>query len=217
MFQSHTLRATLLAPLLAALFLSACAPAQITPPEEGHSDDHGHHSEGENSAALVLSGDGGISLVNRLTLEVETELTAVLPAGLSFSAQQIAGGPHGELFILADDGRLYTIEDSHTGEVTDSWQVIQPWSLSNDRSEAQPILFVLGHDVYVSDPAVSMLYRLDSHSGEILAQLSFVHAPESFSGFAASPDAHHDHDAGHDHGHDDDDHDNHDDEHGDDH
>lgn len=197
MNQSKKFLAPAAALLGLTVLLSACAPA-----EENHADDDHQHSHEEASGSLLVSFDSGVYVVDQKTLEITGELSANLPGELEYSAQQLAVGPHGELFILASDGRIYVATHPETGEIDDSWQVVAPWALSDT---VTPALFISGHDVYVADPVAKTLLRLDSHSGEILARVSFDHAPEGFSGLASGGG----HDHGSEHGHDDHEHDDH--------
>ncbi|MHA7209129.1 zinc metallochaperone AztD [Arthrobacter sp. MDT1-65] len=108
-------------------------------------------------------------LLHQLTL-IDTgtkEMKVVdLPEGVEYTFRDVARGPDGEVLVLASDGALHTL-DQHTGEVTGSTPVLDPWKGPVEWQDPHPALKVMGDTAYVTDPAARKLHAVDLATGGI--------------------------------------------------
>lgn len=103
-----------------------------------------------------------------------------LPEGVEYTWQGVERDHHGDLWIIGTDGALHRI-DGETGELTESFPVIDAWEGPAEWQEAHPYLVVEGHTAYVTDPATDEVHAVDVESGEILATGSLESAPNEMA------------------------------------
>ncbi|MDP4332230.1 hypothetical protein Q7F20_02510, partial [Curtobacterium sp. A7_M15] len=77
---------------------------------------------------------------------------ADVPEGVGYTFRDLARGPEDEAVVLGDDGALHTF-DTSSGELLDSFPVIDPWEGPAEWQDAHPALKVVGDVAYVTDPA----------------------------------------------------------------
>lgn len=117
---------------------------------------------------------------------VAEKITVVpMPNGASYSFRSLGRGAHGEGLILGTDGKLHVV-DPDGARITQSWPVVGPWKEPMKWQEARPALFARGHNAYITDPATRTVYRVNSETGQILAQVTLDDIPNEISGVTPS-------------------------------
>lgn len=131
------------------------------------------------------------SQLNQIAL-IDTEartLEVIDLADVRYTWKGVARGPHNEIILVGNDGKVHVYDE--TGTETAAWDAITPWEDPVNWQDDHPTLKVLGHTIYVSDPAAGTVVALDSHSGEILATAETSAPVNEFTVVAAEDD--HDH------------------------
>ena len=97
------------------------------------------------------------------------QLTLVpLPEGVAYTFRDLARGPQDEAVVLGTDGSLHLI-DEQTGQLTDSFPVIDAWEGPAEWQDAHPAVKVHDGIAYVTDPAADAIHSVDLTTGEVLA------------------------------------------------
>jgi DNA-binding beta-propeller fold protein YncE len=117
-----------------------------------------------------------LSKVALIDTEAETLEVVQLPDGVEYTFRDVARGPDGEALILATDGSLHVL-DPATGEITESFPVIDPWEGPAEWQDAHPALTVDGGTAYVTDPATDSVHAVDIATGEVTATGTLTAAP----------------------------------------
>lgn len=98
----------------------------------------------------------------------KTSTVAPLPDGVGYTWRGVARTPDDAAVVLGTDGSLHRL-DVETGEVTDSWNVIDAWEAPIEWQDAHPALTVLGDVAYVTEPATKQVHAVDLTTGEVTA------------------------------------------------
>ncbi|MFS2031666.1 MULTISPECIES: hypothetical protein [unclassified Curtobacterium] len=93
---------------------------------------------------------------------------ADVPDGVGYTFRDLARGPEDEAVVLGDDGALHTF-DTTSGELLDSFPVIDPWEGPAEWQDAHPALKVAGDVAYVTDPTERRVHAVDLTTGETIA------------------------------------------------
>lgn len=117
-----------------------------------------------------------ISLTNTATGDLQ-----LVELGTSYSFRSLGRGPAGEAVVLGTDGQLHII-DPTTGEITNTYPVIDEWTEPERWQEARPTLFVQEDRAYVSDPANNELHTVDLSNGNVLASTELPETPNELTG-----------------------------------
>ncbi|GAA2009350.1 hypothetical protein J2S58_002142 [Nakamurella flavida] len=107
-----------------------------------------------------------------------------LPAGVEYTWRDVARGPADEAVLLSADGTLNTL-DPTTGEIRQSWDVIDPWTSPEEWQDAHPALTVHGNTAYVTEPAKQRILAVDLTSGEVVADATLPATPNEIAVAAA--------------------------------
>ncbi len=91
-----------------------------------------------------------------------------LPDGVEYTWRGVARGPGDLAYILGTDGSLHVM-DPATGEISDSYEVVDPWEGPAEWQNPHPSMVVRGDVAYVSEPSKNSVYAIDLTSGEVLA------------------------------------------------
>jgi len=146
--------------------------------------------------------DGKRERPTRISLiDSRTNTMQAVELDSAYSFRTLARGPHGEALVLTGDGALKVI-DPESGEITADIPAISEWRENDNWQEPGPILQVVGHTAYVTDPAKKELVLIDLLSGEVKERFSLDVTPFEIAvvdGIAAVDAAAADHDHG-DHG-----------------
>ncbi len=93
---------------------------------------------------------------------------ADMPDGVGFTFRDLARGPGDEAVVLGSDGALHTFDET-TGELLESYPVIDAWQGPAEWQDAHPALKVAGDVAYVTDPAEQKVHAVDLTTGEVIA------------------------------------------------
>ncbi|WP_102192963.1 zinc metallochaperone AztD [Microbacterium aurantiacum] len=116
---------------------------------------------------------GAVTLIDTIakTLEVVD-----LPDGVEYTFRDVVRGPEDLAYILSTDGSIHVL-DPETGEITDSYPVIEAWEGPAEWQDAHPAIVVLGNVAYVTEPAANSVHAVDLTSGRVLASTELDVAP----------------------------------------
>jgi hypothetical protein len=103
-----------------------------------------------------------------------------LPEGVAYTWKGVARTADDDALVLGTDGSLHRL-DVETGEVTDSWPVIDPWTGPAEWQDSHPSLTVVGDSAYVTDAATRSIHRVDAATGEVLASAELPAAPNEIA------------------------------------
>ncbi|MFY9711939.1 MAG: zinc metallochaperone AztD [Microbacterium sp.] len=108
---------------------------------------------------------GAVTLIDTAakTLEVVD-----LPDGVEYTFRDLARGPEDLAYILGTDGSIHVL-DPETGEIIDSFPVVEPWEGPAEWQDAHPTIVVAGNVAYVTEPATNSVHAVDLTSGKVLA------------------------------------------------
>jgi hypothetical protein len=112
--------------------------------------------------------------------EARTLQVVDLPEGVEYTWRGVARGPDDDAFILAGDGSIHVL-DPATGELTDSFPVIEPWESPAEWQEPHPAIVVHGEIAYVTEPAANAIHRVDLTTGEVIASATLDETPNEFA------------------------------------
>ncbi|WP_238148174.1 zinc metallochaperone AztD [Rothia halotolerans] len=117
-----------------------------------------------------------VSLTNTQTGELK-----LVDLGTSYSFKSLGRGPEGQALVLGTDGKLHVI-DPESGEVTDSYPVVEAWEEPEEWQEARPSLYVEGDRAYVTEPSGQEVHVVDLTSGEVVKSAEVPHATNEITG-----------------------------------
>lgn len=107
---------------------------------------------------------GAVTLIDTAakTLEVID-----LPDGVEYTFRDVARGPDDLAYILATDGAIHVLEPI-TGDITESFPVIEAWEGPVDWQDPHPAIVVVGDIAYVTEPATNSIHAVDLATGEVI-------------------------------------------------
>ena len=100
--------------------------------------------------------------------EAGTHEVVDLPEGVGYTWRDVVRGPNDMAYLLGTDGAIRVI-DPATGEISESYDVIDPWEGPAEWQDAHPSIVVNGDIAYVSEPAKNTVYAVDLTTGEVVA------------------------------------------------
>ena len=112
--------------------------------------------------------------------EARTLEVVRLPEAVEYTWRGIARGPNDEALILSADGAVHVL-NSETGEITDSWDVVEPWESPAEWQQPHPAIVVNGDVAYVTEPAANAIHVLDLTTGEVIATTELEHTPNEIA------------------------------------
>lgn len=124
----------------------------------------------------------GYLLQNVVLVDTEAGTLEVvaLPEGVEYTWRGIARGPSDDAFILSADGTLNVL-DPETGEITDSWSVIDPWESPAEWQQPHPAIVVHGDVAYVTEPAADAIHVIDLATGDVIASAELDITPNEIA------------------------------------
>ncbi|QNG21295.1 hypothetical protein G4H71_00135 [Rhodococcus triatomae] len=126
--------------------------------------------------------DADLERPERVALvDTRTGRLDLVDLGTSYTFRSLGRGPHGEALVLGTDGRLHVI-DVDTKQVTNSIDVIDPWTEPEKWQEPRPALFVEDHTAYVTDPATNSVHAVDIEGGTVTASVELPETPNEITG-----------------------------------
>jgi outer membrane protein assembly factor BamB len=129
----------------------------------------------ENSPVIVgdynNDPDAEGYLLNAVTL-IDTASQSLevvdLPEGVEYTFRGVARGPDDLAYIIGSDGAIHVL-NPETGELTDSFPVIEAWEGPAEWQEAHPAIVISDGVAYVTEPSVNSIHAVDLATGEVLA------------------------------------------------
>jgi len=122
-------------------------------------------------------------LLNAVTL-IDTAAATLdvveLPAEVQYTFRDIARGPGDLAYILSTDGQIHVL-DPETGELTESYPVIEAWEGPAQWQDAHPAIKVDGDIAYITEPAANSVHAVDLTTGEIVASVELDHTPNEIA------------------------------------
>lgn len=109
-----------------------------------------------------------LSQVALVDTEAGTFEPVALPEGVQYTWRGVVRGPDDLAYLLGTDGAIHVM-DPTTGEISESWPVVDPWEGPEDWQNPHPALSVAGDTAYVADPANDQVHAVDLTSGEVTA------------------------------------------------
>jgi hypothetical protein len=100
--------------------------------------------------------------------EAMTQQVVELPAGADYTFRGVARGPDDLAYIIGSDGAIHVL-DPESGEITESFPVVEAWESPVEWQDAHPAIVVSGTTAYVTEPAANSVHAVDLTTGEILA------------------------------------------------
>jgi hypothetical protein len=103
-----------------------------------------------------------------------------LPEGVEYTFRGIARGPGDDAFLLSADGTLNVL-DPESGEITDSWPVVEPWESPAEWQQPHPAIVVNGDVAYVTEPAANAIHVVDLTTGDVTASAELDVTPNEIA------------------------------------
>ncbi len=89
-----------------------------------------------------------------------------LPEGIEYTWRGIVRGPDDMAYLLGTDGAIHVM-DPATGELGESFPVVDPWEGPEEWQNPHPAMIVDGDTAFVADPAERRVHAVDLTSGEV--------------------------------------------------
>ena len=121
-----------------------------------------------------------LSAVTLIDTEAKTLEVVDLPAGVEYTFRDIVRGPDDLAYILSSDGAIHVL-DPETGEITDSFPVVEAWEGPAEWQDAHPAIVVAGNIAYVTEPASNSVHAVDLTTGEVLASTELDVTPNEIA------------------------------------
>lgn len=91
-----------------------------------------------------------------------------LPDGLGYTWRGVVRGPGDKAYLLGTDGAMHVV-DPATGEISESYDVIDAWEPPAEWQDPHPGMVVDGDISYINEPATSTIHAVDLTTGEVVA------------------------------------------------
>ncbi|WP_205750233.1 zinc metallochaperone AztD [Cryobacterium sp. SO1] len=91
-----------------------------------------------------------------------------LPEGVEYTFRGVARGPNDLAYLIGTDGAIHVL-DPETGELTDSFPVIEAWEGPAEWQDPHPALVVADGIAYVTEPDANSIHAVDLATGDILS------------------------------------------------
>lgn len=121
-----------------------------------------------------------LSAVTLIDTEAKTLEVVDLPAGVEYTFRDVVRGPEDLAYILSSDGSIHVL-DPETGEITDSFPVVDAWEGPAEWQDAHPAIVVAGNVAYVTEPAANSVHAVDLTTGEVLASTELDVTPNEIA------------------------------------
>jgi hypothetical protein len=121
-----------------------------------------------------------LSAVTLIDTEAKTLEVVDLPEGVQYTFRDVVRGPDDLAYILSSDGAIHVL-DPASGEITDSYPVVEPWESPIEWQDAHPAIVVAGDIAYVTEPAANSIHAVDLTTGEVLASAELGVTPNEIA------------------------------------
>lgn len=102
------------------------------------------------------------------------------PGGAGYTFRDIARGPEGNAYVLADDGAIHVL-DPETREFVDSFPVVDAWDGPVEWQDPHPAIKVEGDIAYVTEPAARTVHAVDLTDGSVVASAELDVVPNEIA------------------------------------
>ncbi|WP_091230478.1 zinc metallochaperone AztD [Microbacterium sp. 3J1] len=103
-----------------------------------------------------------------------------LPAGVEYTFRDVVRGPDDNAYILSADGSIHVL-DPESGEIVDSYPVVEAWEGPAEWQDAHPAIVVAGDIAYVTEPAANCVHAVDLTTGEVLTSVELDVTPNEIA------------------------------------
>lgn len=121
-----------------------------------------------------------LSAVTLIDTEAKTLDVVDLPEGVEYNFRDVVRGPGDLAYILSSDGAIHVL-DPESGEITDSFPVVEAWEGPAEWQDAHPAIVVAGNVAYVTEPAANSVHAVDLTTGEVLASAELDVTPNEIA------------------------------------
>lgn len=102
------------------------------------------------------------------------------PGGAGYTFRDIARGPEGNAYVLADDGAIHVL-DPETRKFIDSFPVVDAWEGPAEWQDPHPAIKVEGNVAYVTEPSASTVHAVDLTDGSVIASAELDVVPNEIA------------------------------------
>lgn len=120
---------------------------------------------------------GAVTLIDT---EAMTYEVVDLPEGAEYTFRDVVRGPDDLAYILGSDGSIHVL-DPESGEITDTYPVVEAWEGPAEWQDAHPAIVVAGDIAYVTEPAAKSVHAVDLTTGEVLASTELDVTPNEIA------------------------------------
>jgi outer membrane protein assembly factor BamB len=103
-----------------------------------------------------------------------------LPDEVQYTFRDVARGPDDLAYILATDGAIHVL-DPATGDLVDTFPVVEPWEGPVEWQHAHPAISVDGDTAYVTEPAANAVHAVDLTTGRTTASVELDSTPNEIA------------------------------------
>lgn len=151
-------------------------------------DDYGRigTQKGTDTSPIVLGDykvdpDAELERPTRVSLIDTADFTMrLVDLGSSYSWRSLARDHDDNAMVLTTDGDL-TVIDVDTGQIIVEVPVVQPWEEPLEWQQPRPAIAVDGATAFVTDPATSMIHRVDLATDEVVASAELPSTPNEIT------------------------------------
>jgi hypothetical protein len=121
-----------------------------------------------------------LEAVTLVDTEAKTQRVVDLPDGVEYTFRDVARGPGDHAYILASDGAIHVL-DPESGEITESWPVVDAWEGPAEWQDPHPAIQVSGDIAYVTEPVSQQIHAVDLTTGEVLTSTELDVTPNELA------------------------------------
>jgi outer membrane protein assembly factor BamB len=103
-----------------------------------------------------------------------------MPEGVGYTFRDVARGPDDKAYIMGSDGAIHVL-DPATGELTDSFPVMDAWESPVEWQDPHPAIVVADGIGYVTEPASKRIHAVDLTTGEVLSSATLEVTPNELA------------------------------------
>lgn len=121
-----------------------------------------------------------LSAVTLIDTEAKTLEVVDLPEGVEYTFRDIVRGPEDLAYVLSSDGSIHVL-DPESGEITESFPVVEAWEGPAEWQDAHPAIVVSGNVAYVTEPAANSVHAVDLTTGDVVASTELDVTPNEIA------------------------------------
>jgi outer membrane protein assembly factor BamB len=120
---------------------------------------------------------GAVTLIDT---DAKTLRVVDMPEGVGYTFRDVARGPDDKAYIMGSDGAIHVL-DPATGELTDSFPVMDAWESPVEWQDPHPAIVVADGIGYVTEPASKRIHAVDLTTGEVLSSATLEVTPNELA------------------------------------